>query len=86
MTTLLRFPGGVERDPAVDAWLAARPPELGSMAQQWFTRMQGCGDDVRELLHDGCPTACVGDAAFAYVNVFRAHVNVGFFCPRGRRA
>ena len=23
--------------------------------------------------------ACVGDAPFAYVNVFRAHVNVGFF-------
>jgi hypothetical protein len=41
--------------------------------------MRGCGDDVRELLHDGHPTACVGDAAFAYVNAFKAHVNVGFF-------
>jgi hypothetical protein len=30
-------------------------------------------------MHDGYPTACVGDAAFAYVGVFRAHVNVGFF-------
>jgi hypothetical protein len=30
-------------------------------------------------LHDGHPTACVADAAFAYVNVFKAHVNVGFF-------
>jgi len=30
-------------------------------------------------LHDGHPTACVGDAAFAYVNAFTAHVNVGFF-------
>jgi hypothetical protein len=30
-------------------------------------------------LHDGHPTACVGDAAFAYVNAFKAHVNVGFF-------
>jgi hypothetical protein len=30
-------------------------------------------------LHDGHPTACIGDAAFAYVNVFTAHVNVGFF-------
>jgi hypothetical protein len=27
----------------------------------------------------GHPTACVGDAAFAYINVFKAHVNVGFF-------
>jgi len=41
--------------------------------------MRGCGDDVRELLHDGHPTACVGDAAFGYVNAFRDHVNVGFF-------
>ncbi len=41
--------------------------------------MRDCGDDVRELLHDGHPTACVGNAAFAYVNAFTAHVNVGFF-------
>ena len=41
--------------------------------------MRGCGDDVRELLHDGHPTACVGDAAFGYVAAFTAHVNVGFF-------
>ena len=41
--------------------------------------MRDCGADVRELLHDGHPTACVGDAAFAYTNVFTAHVNVGFF-------
>jgi hypothetical protein len=41
--------------------------------------MRACGSDVRELLHDGHPTACVGDAAFAYTNVFTAHVNVGFF-------
>ena len=53
--------------------------ELGAIAQRWFEVMRDCGDDVRELLHDGHPTACVGDAAFAYVNAFRAHVNVGFF-------
>jgi hypothetical protein len=41
--------------------------------------MRACGDDVRELLHDGHPTACVGVAAFAYVNTFKSHVNVGFF-------
>jgi hypothetical protein len=52
---------------------------LGAIAQRWFEAMRDCGDDVRELLHDGHPTACVGDAAFAYVNVFTAHVNVGFF-------
>ena len=53
--------------------------ELGAIAQCWFEVMRNCGDDVRELLHDGHPTACVGDAAFAYVNAFKAHVNVGFF-------
>src|ERR1051325_5134094 len=41
--------------------------------------MRGCGADVTELLHDGHPTACVGDAAFGYVNVFTSHVNIGFF-------
>ena len=53
--------------------------ELGAIARRWFDVIRGCGEDVRELLHDGHPTACVGDAAFAYVNAFRAHVNVGFF-------
>jgi len=43
------------------------------------SRMRRCGPDVRELLHDGYPLVCVQDAPFAYVNSFRAHVNVGFF-------
>ncbi len=41
--------------------------------------MRQCGDDVRELIHDGCPVACVEDAPFGYVNSFKKHVNVGFF-------
>ena len=53
--------------------------ELGTIAKHWFEVMRQCGDEVRELLHDGHPTACVADAAFAYVNAFKAHVNVGFF-------
>ena len=53
--------------------------ELGAIAERWFGVMRDCGGDVRELLHDGQPTACVGDAAFAYVDAFRAHVDVGFF-------
>ena len=53
--------------------------ELGAIAQRWFEIMRESGNDVRELLHDGHPTACVGDAAFGYVNAFKAHVNVGFF-------
>ena len=76
---LLRFDGAVERDPAIDAWMKKHSGELGATAQRWFDLMRKCGDEVRELLHDGCPVACLGDAPFAYVNVFTAHVNVGFF-------
>ena len=74
----MRFPTAVAHDPAVDAWFERRAP-LGALAREWFTRMRACGPDVRELLHDGHPTACVGDAAFCYTNAFTAHVNVGFF-------
>ncbi|MGD0890257.1 MAG: DUF1801 domain-containing protein [Terracidiphilus sp.] len=78
-TVLFRLNGAVERDPAIDAWLKAHAGELGAIAQQWFDVMRKCGDEVRELLHDGCPVACLGDAPFGYVNVFTSHVNVGFF-------
>lgn len=76
---VFRFPTAVRRDPEVDAWFEARSGELGRIARQWFAVMRECGEDVRELLHDGQPTACVGDAAFGYVDAFTAHVNVGFF-------
>jgi hypothetical protein len=75
----LRFNGAVERDPAIDAWMQQRAGELGAIARRWFDVMRSCGDEVRELMHDGCPVACLGDAPFGYVNVFTAHVNVGFF-------
>ena len=76
---ILRFNGAVERDPAIDSWMEEHPGELGAIARQWFGLMRKCGDEVRELLHDGCPVACLGDAPFGYVNVFTSHVNVGFF-------
>jgi hypothetical protein len=79
MNAILRFSGAVERDPAIDVWLNSKPDELRSIAREWFALMRECGDDVRELMHDGCPVACVNDAAFGYVNTFRSHVNVGFF-------
>ena len=79
MDDILRFPSAVKYEPAIDAWLRAQRNDLRPLAETWFTRMRQCGDDVRELMHDGCPTACVGDAAFGYVNAFRDHVNVGFF-------
>ena len=75
----MRFPTAVKRDPAIDAWMHEHAGELGAIAQHWFDFMRSCGSDVRELMHDGAPTACIGDAAFAYVNAFKAHVNIGFF-------
>ena len=79
MSQLFRFPAAVKRDPRIDTWMREHAGELGAIAQRWFEVMRSCGDDVREILHDGHPTACVADAAFGYVNAFRAHVNVGFF-------
>ena len=78
-TDLLRFNGAAERDPAIAAWMKAHTGELGAIAREWFAEMRKCGDEVRELLHDGCPVACLGDAPFGSVNVFTSHVNVGFF-------
>jgi hypothetical protein len=79
VSALFRFPSAARRDLQVDAWFLAPGHELRRMVQPWFEAMQGCGADVRVLLHDGCPTACVGDAAFGTVNAFSAHANIGFF-------
>ena len=76
---LFLLPGAARRDAAVERWFADRPSELGGAARRWFDVMRSCGEDVREILHDGHPTACVGEAAFAYVNAFTNHMNVGFF-------
>lgn len=76
---LFTLPGAKQSEPAIKNWFAAKPPSLAAIARPWFELMRGCGPDVRELLHDGCPVACVHDVAFAYVNVFSTHVNVGFF-------
>jgi len=78
-TEILRLNGTKQHDPAIDAWMKNNSGDLGAIARQWFEVMRNCGDEVREVLHDGCPTACLGDAPFACVNVFTAHVNVGFF-------
>ena len=81
---IFRLSGAAKRDPKIDAWFIQGSSELRSIAQKWFVKVRfvkvrQCGDDVQELMHDGCPVACVEDAPFAYVNSFRSHVNVGFF-------
>ena len=77
MDGLFLFPEATELDLEVEAWFDGK--DLGALAKPWFEAMRDCGNDVRELLHDGHPTACAGEVAFAYVNAFKAHVNVGFF-------
>ncbi|MDZ4869380.1 MAG: DUF1801 domain-containing protein [Alphaproteobacteria bacterium] len=79
MSKLFRLSLGVRRDPAVETWLSEQPGELGAIAREWFARIRACGFDVLEMIHDGCPVACVKDVPFAYVNVFKAHAAVGFF-------
>src|SRR5690348_16154800 len=83
MDRLFRLSLGVKRDPAVEAWLSRQPGELGAIARTWFSRMRACGFDVLEMMHDGCPVVCVKDVPFAYVNVFKAHANVGFYRGAG---
>jgi hypothetical protein len=79
MDGIMRFPTAVKHQPEIDAWLRMQREDLRPFVEVWFAHMRNCGGDVRELMHDGMPTACVGDAAFGYVNAFKHHVNVGFF-------
>ena len=79
MHDIFRLSGAVKHDPVVEDWLTNGPVGLRSIAQKWFARMRQCGDDVLELVHDGCPVACVENAPFGYVNTFKDHVSVGFF-------
>lgn len=55
---ILRFNGALPHDPGVDTWFTTRlSAELATLARHWFDRMRHCGDDVLELVHDGCPVA-----------------------------
>ena len=83
MTDLMRFPTAKRYELAIDAWFDAKDAVIACLARAWFQRLRDCGQDVRELMHDGQATACVGDAAFAYVAIFRAHANIGFFQGAG---
>jgi hypothetical protein len=79
MDRIFRLPGASKHDPAVDDWLRQRSVAQRTIVEKWFARMRQCGPDVLELVHDGCPVACVADVPFGYVNAFKEHVNVGFF-------
>lgn len=75
----MRFRTAVPHDPRIDAWFAVLGNLVRRTAQPWYEQMRQCGAHVRELLHDGRPTACVEDVPFGYVDAFSAHINVGFF-------
>ena len=77
--TLMRFPTAVRHDVDVDAWIATRRDDLRPLVAEWFAQLRSCSPRVRELMHDGCATACVDDAAFAHVGAYAAHVSVYFF-------
>lgn len=79
MPAIIRYSGAVARDPAIEAWFESRSAPLRPLARRWFATMRKSGPDVVELLHDDYATVCVGDAPFAYVGAFTAHVNVGFY-------
>lgn len=76
---MFNFANAVRHEPEIDAWFSQDPVEKFAIARKWFNVMRDCGKDIHELIHDGCPVACVGSTAFAYVNVFSKHINVGFF-------
>ena len=78
MSALFRLSGTGRRDPVIEEWLN-KTDALTAIARTWFRKMRACGDDVLEVMHDGHPIACVEDAPFAYVDVFKSHTNVGFF-------
>jgi hypothetical protein len=79
MDEIFRLNNTLKRDPRIESWFCdfADPHRLS--VRPWFERMRGLGSDVREIFHDGCPVACVGDVPFGYVNAFKAHASVGFF-------
>lgn len=81
MSALFRLDHTLPRDPEIDAWLAEGPADaaLRELGRRWFEPMRACGADVRERFHDGGAVACIADVPFAYVHLFKAHVNVGFF-------
>jgi hypothetical protein len=78
MEDLFRFPAARRQDPEVEQWFA-HGDALRGLVEPWFERLRACGLDVAELIHDGRPTACAGDAAFAYVDAHAVHANIGFF-------
>jgi hypothetical protein len=78
MNDLFRLSDAGNRDPVIEEWLNKSDAST-AVARTWFRKIRACGADVLELMHDGHPVACIEDAPFAYVDVFKSHTNIGFF-------
>ncbi|MBI3217986.1 MAG: DUF1801 domain-containing protein [Bacteroidetes bacterium] len=79
MDKLFRFTSKDFQAISLEDWLNSKPKELHSIAITWFDEIRNCGPDVEMIFHDGHPTGCVENTPFAYLDVFTAHANVGFF-------
>ncbi len=79
MDKLFTLHNAKKHAPEIDHWLSGEPHDLHTIGRHWFSIMRSCGQDVRELMHDGYAVACVHNAPFAYIGIFTNHVNVGFF-------
>lgn len=78
MNSLFLFPNARRHDTEVRAWFM-HDDLLRGVVEPLFERLKACGPEVRELIHDGRPTACANEAAFAYVDAYGRHANIGFF-------
>ena len=79
LSKLLKFSGKDLQSLTMSQWLAQKPEALRSPAATWFQAIMDCGPDVQGIFHDDYPIGCVEEAPFAYVNVYQAHLNIGFF-------
>lgn len=79
MEAILKFYGKDIEATEFDSWLEQKAEVLRPIASKWFEIIKESGPEVEAIFHDNYPIGCIEDAPFAYVNVYTAHVNVGFF-------
>ena len=79
MDKLLKYIGKDIQNIEFNSWLKDMSNELHPLAKKWMKEIQYCGKDVKIIFHDFYPMGCVDNAPFAYVNVYKHHMNVGFF-------
>ena len=79
MDKILRYYGKDLQEIDFEHWLEQKPGSLQDVARRCYAMIQRCGPEVVMIFHDNHPIGCVQDAPFAYLNVFKLHLNLGFF-------